>query len=317
MKNILITGGAGFIGSNLVASLLSDERFNIIRVLDNLSTGSIENIEEFFDQDSFEFIEGDIRNYQTVIAAMEGIDIVSHQAALGSVPRSIKDPRTTTEVNILGTVNILQAAVDSDVTRVVLAFSSSTYGDHPALPKEEDTIGKPLSPYAVTKSSIELFCEVFGNTYGIEWVGLRYFNVFGPKQNPLNPYAAVIPLFAKAFIEDSEIQVNGDGKTSRDFTYVDNVIEMNKLAMLTQNGPAINQIYNTACSENISLNQVIQKLSGITGRNIKVSYGNERDGDVKHSLASIDKAKELLGYEPKVYFEEGLLKVMDWYRKNL
>lgn len=317
MKNILITGGAGFIGSNLVASLLSDERFNIIRVLDNLSTGSIGNIEEFLDQDSFEFIEGDIRNYQTVIAAMEGIDIVSHQAALGSVPRSIKDPRTTTEVNILGTVNILQAAVESDVTRVVLAFSSSTYGDHPALPKEEDTIGKPLSPYAVTKSSIELFCEVFGNTYGIEWVGLRYFNVFGPKQNPLNPYAAVIPLFAKAFIEDSEIQVNGDGKTSRDFTYVDNVIEMNKLAMLTQNGPAINQIYNTACSENISLNQVIQKLSGITGRNIKVSYGNERDGDVKHSLASIDKAKELLGYEPKVYFEEGLLKVMDWYRKNL
>ena len=317
MKNVLITGGAGFIGSNLVAAFLADPRINKVRVLDNLSNGYIENLDEFRDNDDFEFVEGDIRDYQACLDALEGIDIISHQAALGSVPRSIKDPRTSTEVNILGTVNVLQAAVQRGVNRIVLAFSSSTYGDHPGLPKEEDKIGSPLSPYAVTKAAIEQFCEVFGNTYGIEWIGLRYFNVFGPKQNPTNPYAAVIPIFSKAFLDKGEITVNGDGETSRDFTYVDNVVEMNKLAMFTSNSHALNQVYNTACNERVSLNQMIQKLAEITGNKINVIYGPERTGDVKHSLASIEKAKELLGYKPLVYFNDGLEKVVDWYRENL
>ena len=317
MKNVLITGGAGFIGSNLVASFLADPRVNKVRVLDNLSNGYIENLDEFRDNDDFEFIEGDIRDYQTCIEALEGIDIISHQAALGSVPRSIKDPKTSTEVNILGTVNLLQAAVECGVKRIVLAFSSSTYGDHPGLPKEEDKIGNPLSPYAVTKAAIEQFCQVFGNTYGIEWIGLRYFNVFGPKQNPNNPYAAVIPIFSKAFLDGGEITVNGDGETSRDFTFVDNVVEMNKLAMFTSNSDALNQIYNTACNERVSLNQMIVKLAEITGNKISVTYGPERTGDVKHSLASIQKAINLLGYKPLVYFNDGLEKVVDWYRENL
>lgn len=317
MKNVLITGGAGFIGSNLVASFLADPRVNKVRVLDNLSNGYLENLDEFRDNNDFEFIEGDIRDYQTCLDALYGIDIISHQAALGSVPRSIKDPKTSTEVNILGTVNLLQAAVECGVKRIVLAFSSSTYGDHPGLPKEEDKIGNPLSPYAVTKAAIEQFCEVFGNTYGIEWIGLRYFNVFGPKQNPTNPYAAVIPIFSKAFLDKGEIIVNGDGETSRDFTYVDNVVEMNKLAMFTSNSDALNQIYNTACNERVSLNQMIVKLAEITGNKISVTYGPERTGDVKHSLASIQKAINLLGYKPLVYFNDGLEKVVDWYRENL
>ncbi|MDB2435701.1 SDR family oxidoreductase [Schleiferiaceae bacterium] len=317
MKNVLITGGAGFIGSNLVAAFLADSRINKVRVLDNLSNGYIENLDEFRDNDDFEFIEGDIRDYQTCVEALERIDIISHQAALGSVPRSIKDPKTSTEVNILGTVNLLQAAVECGVKRIVLAFSSSTYGDHPGLPKEEDKIGNPLSPYAVTKAAIEQFCQVFGNTYDIEWIGLRYFNVFGPKQNPNNPYAAVIPIFSKAFLDGGKITVNGDGETSRDFTFVDNVVEMNKLAMFTSNSDALNQIYNTACNERVSLNQMIAKLAEITGNKISVNYGPERTGDVKHSLASIQKANNLLGYKPLVYFNDGLEKVVDWYRENL
>lgn len=315
--NVLVTGGAGFIGSNLVASFLSDPRINIVRVLDNLSNGYIENLSKFFQHERFEFVQGDIRDFQTCLDAMQGIDIISHQAALGSVPRSIKDPKTSTAVNILGTVNILQAALEKDVTRVILAFSSSTYGDLTSLPKIESKIGNPLSPYAVTKLAIEYFCEVFGNTYGIEWIGLRYFNVFGPNQNPSNPYAAVIPIFAKAFIDKGEIVVNGDGNNSRDFTYIDNVIQMNKISMFTDNTQAINQIYNVACSERVSLNQVIEKLSAITGNTIKVTHGPERVGDVKHSLASIDKAVSLLGYSPVVYFDEGLEKVVSWYKDNL
>jgi len=317
MKNILITGGAGFIGSNLVASCLKDPRINKVRVLDNLSNGYIENLEEFIDNDNFEFINGDIRNYRTCIEVLNDIDIISHQAALGSVPRSIKDPKSSVEVNIIGTVNLLQAAVEQGVKRIVLAFSSSTYGNHPGLPKEEDKIGDPLSPYAVTKASIEQFCQVFGDTYDIEWIGLRYFNVFGPKQNPTNPYAAVIPIFSKAFLDNGEITVNGKGDTSRDFTYVDNVVELNKLSMFTKNRLALNQIYNAACSERVSLNQMIEKLRLITGNSIKVTYGPERLGDVKHSLASIEKAKVLLGYTPLIYFSEGLENVVHWYRENL
>lgn len=317
MKNVLITGGAGFIGSHLVASFLADSRIKKVRVLDNLSNGYLKNILEFEDNPNFEFIEGDIRDYQTCLNALSGIDIISHQAALGSVPRSIKDPRTTTEVNILGTVNILQAAIECGVQRIILAFSSSTYGDYSGLPKKEDKIGNPLSPYAVTKACIEQFSQVFGNTYGIEWIGLRYFNVFGPNQNPDNPYAAVIPIFSKAFLEQSEIIVNGDGETTRDFTYVDNVVEMNKLCMFTDNKCAINQVYNVACAERTSINEMIKNMAEITGNSIKVTYGPARIGDIQHSLASIDKAKELLGYEPKVRFREGLEKVMSWYKLNL
>jgi UDP-N-acetylglucosamine/UDP-N-acetylgalactosamine 4-epimerase len=315
--NLLITGGAGFIGSNLVEHFLKDERVGLVRVLDNLSNGYIENIQEFFDHPGFEFIEGDIRSYETCLKACEGIDKISHQAALGSVPRSIVNPMQSTEVNILGTVNLMFAAVQQKVERIILAFSSSTYGDHPDLPKVEENIGNPLSPYAVTKASIEQFAYVFGKTYGLNWIGLRYFNVFGPKQNPDNPYAAVIPIFAKAFLTGGEIVVNGDGKTSRDFTYVQNAVQMNELSLFSDNKNALNQIYNTACSDRISLNQMINELSELTNGKVKVMYGPERQGDVQHSEASITKAKTLLNYKPNFSFSEGLKITVDWYSTNI
>ena len=314
---ILITGGAGFIGSNLVEHFLRDERVELVRVLDNLSNGYIDNIQEFFDHPRFEFIEGDIRDYKTCLKACEGIDKISHQAALGSVPRSIENPMQSTEVNILGTVNLMYASVQQKVERIILAFSSSTYGDHPDLPKVEENIGNPLSPYAVTKAAIEQFADVFGKTYGLNWIGLRYFNVFGPKQNPDNPYAAVIPIFAKAFLTDGEITVNGDGETSRDFTYVQNAVQMNDLSLFTINQDALNQTYNTACSDRISLNEMIRELSNLTGKDIKVTYGPERKGDVKHSEASINKARDLLGYKPEYSFPKGLKETISWYRDNI
>ena len=314
--NLLITGGAGFIGSNLVEHFLDDERIGLVRILDNLSNGYLENIEEFFDHPKFEFIEGDIRDYNTCLKACEGIDKITHQAALGSVPRSIENPMQTTEVNILGTVNLMYAAVKQKVERIVLAFSSSTYGDHPDLPKVEGNIGHPLSPYAATKASIEQFADVFGKTYGLNWIGLRYFNVFGPKQNPDNPYAAVIPIFTKAFLTGGEITVNGDGETSRDFTYVHNAVQMNDLSLFTINQDALNQTYNTACSNRISLNNMIKELSNLTGREIKVTYGPERKGDVKHSEASILKARDLLGYKPEFGFKKGLIETIKWYKEN-
>jgi len=314
---LLITGGAGFIGSNLVEHFLNDERVGLVRVLDNLSNGYIENIQEFFDHPRIEFVEGDIRDYETCLKACEGIHKISHQAALGSVPRSIEDPMQSTEVNILGTVNLMYAAVQQKVERIILAFSSSTYGDHPDLPKIEENIGNPLSPYAVTKAAIEQFADVFGKTYGLNWIGLRYFNVFGPKQNPDNPYAAVIPIFAKAFIKGGEITVNGDGKTSRDFTFVQNAVKMNDLGLFVNNKEALNQVYNTACSDRISLNQLIDELSRLTESNIKVSYGPERQGDVKHSEASIEKAKVLLNYTPDYSFAQGLEKTIKWYKATI
>ena len=315
--NLLITGGAGFIGSNLVEHFLNDECVGLVRVLDNLSNGYIENIQEFFDHPSFEFVEGDIRDYETCLKACEEIDKISHQAALGSVPRSIEDPMQSTEVNILGTVNLMYAAVQQKVERIILAFSSSTYGDHPDLPKVEENIGNPLSPYAVTKATIEQFADVFGKTYGLKWIGLRYFNVFGPKQNPGNPYAAVIPIFSKAFLSNSECTINGDGETSRDFTYVQNVIQMNKRALFTTNQEALNNTYNTACNDQITLNQLVKYLAVITGNNAKVKYGPERPGDVRHSFADISKAQNLLGYNPEVLFKEGLESTVNWYIKNL
>lgn len=314
--NLLITGGAGFIGSNLVEHFLEDERVGLVRVLDNLSNGYMQNIKEFFDHPRFEFIEGDIRNYETCLKACEGIDKISHQAALGSVPRSIENPMQSAEVNILGTVNLMYAAIQQNVERIILAFSSSTYGDHPDLPKVEENIGNPLSPYAVTKAAIEQFADVFGRTYGLNWIGLRYFNVFGPKQNPSNPYAAVIPIFSKAFLDQSSIIINGDGNTSRDFTYVDNAVLMNSLSLFTTNSKALNQVFNTACNERTTLNQIVKELQTILGWEINIEYGRERPGDVKHSLASIEKARNLLGYEPKVSLKSGLVRNIEWMKRT-
>ena len=315
--NLLITGGAGFIGSNLVEHFLKEERVALVRVLDDLSNGYYENIEEFETHPKFEFIQGDLCDYETCLKACEGIDKISHQAALGSVPRSIENPILTNEVNIGGTLKLLYAAKEQGVDRVILAFSSSTYGDHSELPKVEKRTGKPLSPYAVSKAAIEQYADVFGSIYGLDWVGFRYFNIFGPKQNPYNPYAAVIPIFCKAFLEDREIIINGDGETSRDFTFVENAILMNELALFTTNREALNQIYNGACGDQISLNQTVSMLKKISGKEIPIVYKPERIGDVRNSQADISKAKNLLGYEPAVRFEEGLKKVYSWYENNL
>ena len=314
--NLLITGGAGFIGSNLVEHFLKDERVALVRVLDDLSNGYYENIQEFESHPKFEFIQGDICDYGTCLKACEGIHKISHQAALGSVPRSIENPMRTNEVNVGGTVNMLYAAKEQGVDRIILAFSSSTYGDHPGLPKVEDRIGKPLSPYAVSKAAIEQYAEVFGRTYGLDWIGLRYFNIFGPKQNPDNPYAAVIPIFCKAFLEDGEITINGDGETSRDFTYVANAVLLNELGLFTDNIEALNKVYNGACGDQISLNDMAGVLEGISGKQVNVTYGPERHGDVKHSKANIGKAEELLGYSPIVRFEAGLRAVYNWYNQD-
>ena len=310
---LLITGGAGFIGSNVTEKFLDDERVESVRVLDDLSNGYYSNIKEFEDHPKFEFMKGDICDYRTCLAACNGIDKVTHQAALGSVPRSIEDPMRTTEVNILGTVNMMHAAVETDVDRIVLACSSSTYGDSKELPKVEDRIGKPLSPYAVSKLSIEQYADVFKNTYGLDFVGLRYFNIFGKKQNPDNPYAAVIPIFCKAYIDGVAPTINGDGKTSRDFTYVDNAVQANEKALFTEKSSALNQIYNIACGDRTTLNDMVNILENVSSRTLNVNYGPERPGDVKHSLADISKAKELLGYEPEVMFEEGLEKAYQYY----
>ena len=314
--NLLITGGAGFIGSNLVGHLLDDDRVGLVRVLDDLSNGYYNNIQEFENHPKFEFIKGDITDYKTCLEATEGIQRISHQAALGSVPRSIENPMRSTEVNTLGTVNLLHAAVENKVDRVVLACSSSTYGDHPGLPKVEDRIGNPLSPYAVTKLSVEQFAEVFNKTYGLNYIGLRYFNIFGPKQNPDNPYAAVIPIFCKSFIEGKSPTINGDGVNSRDFTYIDNAVMANDLALFTENPEALDEVYNTACGEQLSLNEMLEALRDISGKNITAQHGPERKGDVKHSLADISKIQNALGYQPQVKFREGLEKVYRWYEQQ-
>lgn len=311
--NLLITGGAGFIGSNLVEKFLADERVDLVRVVDDLSTGYYENIAEFESNPKFEFIKGDICDYDVCVEAMRGIHKATHQAALGSVPRSIEKPTRTNEVNVGGTVNILNAARREGVERVVLAFSSSTYGDSKELPKVEDKIGRPLSPYAVSKYAAELYAEVFARTYGLDFVGLRYFNIFGPRQNADNPYAAVIPIFCKAFIEDSRLRIHGDGTTSRDFTFVENALLANELALFTENRTALNQVYNVACGEQVSLNEMVEMLCRITGKNIKPEYGPERTGDVKHSKADISKIQRHLGYQPRVKMYEGLERVYQYY----
>lgn len=313
---ILVTGGAGFIGSNLIGALLQDPRVTGVRVLDNLATGSLKNLASYQADERFEFLEGDIRDFDTCKKACEGMNLISHQAALGSVPRSINDPLTTNQVNITGTLNIFTAAREAGIKRVVYAASSSTYGDHPDLPKVEDKIGKPLSPYAVTKYVNELYAQVYASLYQLEPIGLRYFNIFGPRQNPKGPYAAVIPLFAEALLKQTAPTINGDGSTSRDFTYVANAVQANILALFTENKDAVNQVYNIACGEQTSLLELFNGLNNEAGTTLQPVFGPERRGDVKHSLADISKARQLLGYEPLVTVEEGLRKTFDWYKKH-
>lgn len=305
---LLVTGGAGFIGSHLAEKLLSLEQVSEVRVLDNLATGSLENIAGFRHHPRFKYIEGDIRDYDTCLRACEGVDRISHQAALGSVPRSVNDPITSNNVNITGTLHIFTAAKEQGVQRVIYAASSSTYGDHPGLPKVEDIIGKPLSPYAVTKYVNELYAQVYARLYKLELIGLRYFNIFGPRQNPNGPYAAVIPLFVQALKENKPPTINGDGSHSRDFTYVDNAVSANIRALFTANPEAVNQVYNIACGHQTSLLELYNMLKAHAGSDMQPIFGPERVGDVKHSLANIDKAKNLLGYEPLVSVEEGLEK---------
>ena len=309
--SFLVTGGAGFIGSNLVEYLLKYGAGKV-RVLDNFSTGFQENISEFKSNPAFEFIEGDIRNIDTCRMAVEGIDYVSHQAALGSVPRSINDPITTNDVNISGFLNMLYAVKENkNVKRFIYAASSSTYGDSEELPKVEERIGKPLSPYAVTKYVNELYADVFAKTYGMEIIGLRYFNVFGQKQSPNGEYAAVIPLFIKAVNEGKPAYINGDGTQTRDFTYIDNAIQANIKALFVNDVVAINQVYNVACGYRISLNDIWQIINEIAGKNIQPLYRESRPGDIKDSLADISKATLLLDYNPSFSVKQGLELTMN------
>ena len=318
----LVTGGAGFIGSNLVEYLLKYDVKKVI-ILDNFATGYLNNIEKFLKDERCELIEGDIREIETCKKAMLGVDFVLHQAALGSVPRSINDPITTNAVNISGYLNMLVAAKESEtVKRMVYAASSSTYGDHPGLPKVEDQIGKPLSPYAVTKYVNELYADVFYKTYGLEIIGLRYFNVFGPKQDSNGAYAAVIPKFIGQFLSNEDITINGDGLHSRDFTFIENVVQANIKAVLTDQVGAINQIYNIAFGKSINLNELVVTIKnilkplGVDVNQTKINYGPNRKGDVKHSLADISKGQKLINYQPLSSFQEGIVATIKWYRKN-
>ena len=320
---ILVTGGAGFIGSNLTEYLL--EQGHQVRVLDNFATGHIENLLPLFQRfpDNFELQVGDIRQMSDCQQSVEGMEYVLHEAALGSVPRSVKDPITTNEVNIGGFLNMIVAARDAGIKRFVFAASSSTYGDSASLPKVEDVIGKPLSPYAITKYVDELYADVFARTYGIEYIGLRYFNVFGRRQDPNGAYAAVIPLFVKKLMNHEAPNINGDGEYSRDFTYIDNVIQMNMLALTTENPQAVNQIYNTAYGERTTLNQLVTYLKEFLGefdeaiQEIEPTHGPNRVGDIPHSLASVEKARNLLGYDPQFSMREGLRQAVKWYWENL
>jgi len=317
MKKILITGGAGFIGSNLTEYFLNKGYF--VRCLDNFSTGYKHNIEEFLSNSNYELLEGDIRDLEMCKKAVNGVDYVLHQAALGSVPRSVNDPITSNEVNVSGFLNMLVAARNAGVKRMVYAASSSTYGDSENLPKVEDIIGKPLSPYAVTKYVNELYADVFAKTYGMEIIGLRYFNVFGRRQNTRGAYAAVIPLFTKLLIQHESPTINGTGENSRDFTYIDNVIQMNERAMLADTPEAVNTVYNTAVGDRTNLNQLVEYVKEFLTEydaeisTIDIKYGPNRVGDIPHSLASVDKAKELLGYQPTHVIREGLKEAVRWY----
>lgn len=322
MRKILVTGGAGFIGSNLCEALLKIG--DKVVCLDNFATGHRYNIEPFMSNPNFTLIEGDIRSIEDCRKAVCGIDYVLHEAALGSVPRSIKDPITTNDTNVGGFLNMIVASRDAGVKRFVYAASSSTYGDSKSLPKVEDVIGRPLSPYAITKYVDELYADVFSRTYGLETIGLRYFNVFGRRQDPNGAYAAVIPLFVKQLMNHENPLINGDGEYSRDFTYVDNVVHMNLLAIGTESASeAVNQVYNTAFGERTTLNQLVEYLKELLSEldpaiaDVEILHGPNRLGDIPHSLASIDKAKRLLGYDPQFSMRDGLHEAVQWYWENL
>ncbi len=320
-KRIVVTGGAGFIGSNLIYVLL--EKGNEVVCLDNFATGKRENIASFLENKAFTLIEGDIRNIEDCNKAVANADYVLHEAALGSVPRSIQDPVTTNDVNIGGFLNMLVASRDAGVKRFVYAASSSTYGDSKSLPKVEEVIGKPLSPYAITKYVNELYADTFFRTYGFETIGLRYFNVFGRRQDPNGAYAAVIPKFVGQFLNHESPVINGDGEYSRDFTYIDNVIQMNLLALTTDNKEAVNEVYNTAFGERATLNDLVNSLKENLSnydskiKDVEVKHGPNRVGDIPHSLASIDKAKRLLNYKPEFSLQEGLKEAVAWYWEYL
>lgn len=320
-KRVLVTGGAGFIGSSICHDLL--ERGNEVICLDNFATGKRENISDLRGNPKFKLIDGDIRDIETCHKAVKGVDVVLHQAALGSVPRSIADPATTNAVNINGFLNMLIATRDAGIQRFVYASSSSVYGDSPELPKVEERTGKVLSPYAITKLVNEEYARVFGSLYGMETIGLRYFNVFGRRQDPNGPYAAVIPKFTMAFMKYESPVINGDGSNSRDFTYIDNVVLANNLAATAENPAAINQAYNVACGDSVNLNEMTSMLRGyLAEKDSKIAdvnplHGPNRPGDIPHSMASIGKAVSLLGYNPVVRFSEGLQRAVEWYVDNL
>jgi UDP-N-acetylglucosamine 4-epimerase len=313
--SFLVTGGAGFIGSNIVEYLLK-YKAGKVRVLDNLSTGFKENIKAFQTNPAFEFIEGSIINREFCAKACEGIDFVFHDAALGSVPRSIENPLATHMANETGFIHVLLAARDAKVKRVVYASSSSVYGDSVSLPKKEELLGKPLSPYAVSKLVDELYGEIFSKTYGMEIIGLRYFNIFGPRQNPKGEYAAAIPLFMQALIKNQAPSINGDGKQTRDFTFVENAVQANIKAMFTQGIATDGEVFNIAVGERVSLNSLVELLKKLTGSKVQPFHRPERIGDVKDSLADISKARKVLGYEPQIHIEEGLKRTLEWFQQK-
>lgn len=312
--NILLTGGAGFIGSNLTKALLNNDRVKLVRVMDNFCTGYRQNLQDVSAHPKFELFEADITDFTACEKAMIGIDLVSHQAALGSVPRSIEDPIRSNNTNVTGTLNIFTAAKNAGIKRIVYAASSSTYGDSTSLPKIEDIIGKPLSPYAITKYVMELYADVFAKTYSMEFIGLRYFNVFGPHQSPKGAYAAVIPLFMDAVLNHIAPTINGDGSYSRDFTFIDNVVQANTHALFTENSSAVNQVYNIAFGESTTLLQLFQTIREIADVSLEPHFAPFRKGDIPHSLANIDKAKTLLNYNPTVSVRDGLKLSFDWYK---
>ena len=314
-KSILVTGGAGFIGSNIVEYLL---KYGVkkVRVLDNLTNGFKKNITPYLSLSNFEFIEGDITNTETCKKACEGIDIITHQAALGSVPRSIKDPLATHNSNATGFINMLVAAKDAAVEKFVYASSSSVYGDSIASPKKESDLGKPLSPYAVSKLTNELYGNIFAHTYRMKTIGLRYFNVFGPRQDPNGPYAAAIPIFMDALLNNKTAYINGDGTTTRDFTFVENAVQVNIKAMCVDNDEAFGKVYNVAVGESTSLNDLYHYLNEISGNATPPEHREERAGDIKHSLADISLAKNFLGYNPQVKIREGLAATYKWFSEN-
>lgn len=313
-SNFLVTGGAGFIGSHIAEYLLKNGAKKV-RVLDNMVNGFESNLAILRQYPAFEYTEGDIRNAETCAKACEGMDYVSHQAALGSVPRSIKEPLYFTEVNVGGFANMLKAAVDAKIKTFVYASSSSVYGDDPALPKKEEKIGNCLSPYAATKKTNELYAQVFADVYGLKLMGFRYFNIFGPRQDPDGPYAAVIPLFVKGIMKQTPVYINGDGDQTRDFTFVENAVQVNVKGMLTDNEDAFKKVYNVAVGERFTVNQLYKACQTHLGSNFKATYREPRAGDIRDSLADISQAKNFLDYKPTKTFEDGLTETIEYFRK--